>query len=595
MNQHDRADGFAGTWIGEVIPAGSELEVVPLFEGRGSRRQVLRGTEPSAEPGAIALATGTDLEAEVRVVRVLAEAGSARAEIYRLAARFGLVPFYPEAVLAEAAAFTESPGTDVTNLEDLEHLPFVTIDNEDSRDLDQALFIRLDGTAYVVYYALADASFYVRNGSALFSEALARGSSYYLPGLTLPMLPRALSEDLISLNQGQLRRALVSIMTLDECGKCRGTRLVRARIRSRRKLSYNRVQRSWDDPSGSGFGGEPYSDSLGLLREVGHLRINEARRRHVVDHHRVELDVRAPMRGCFEVTARDRLEVERCNEQISLLCNIEGAKSLVDGRGLEHVQPIFRVHPAPTVEAVAHFERLTVALARVHGASASVWAWSAASQTLDEFLEGLPRRARPRLAAAIERQAIQMNRRSVFDVEPGEHHGIGASVYARFSSPMREIVGIFTHKEAFELINGPDSASPTDEDVRLRDQVVVAGNRSKGLQRTLEKEVMQLVLDELFAAEIEVEAAARPVHTGTVIGIKPHLVYVRLDQPPVEVKMHLKDLERLTGAKWRVDREGVQAIAAADSGLSPIQVGSVVMLRVAGYSAKRRRWLLTPA
>ncbi len=187
-----------------------------------------------------------------------------------------------------------------------------------------------------------------------------------------------------------------------------------------------------------------------------------------------------------------------------------------------------------------------------------------------------------------------MNRRSVFEVQPGEHHGIGATVYARFSSPMREIVGIFTHKEAFELVNGPSTASPTDEDIALRDRVVSAGNRSKDLQRTLEKEVVQLVLDQLFAAELDVEADSRPLHMGTVIGLKPHLVYVRLDKPQVEVKMHLKDLEKTTGAGWRGQPDGVQAIPAEGRRWNPMRVGGAVTLRVAGHDKKRRRWLLVP-
>jgi ribonuclease R len=357
-------------WIGEVVRTDGGLEIAPLLAGRGARGRPTDDPANPLENGAIVLVRAG---APAIVERRLAPPGSARAEVYRLAARSGLDPLYPAEVRQEVADLRGDGGTDDPALDDLEHLPFVTIDNADSRDLDQALYVSRAGQGFEVHYAIADASHFVTPSSALLAEALARGSSYYLPGLTLPMLPPQLSEDLISLNEGQRRRALVFMMRLDEDGTCRATRLVRARVRSRRKLSYVRVQRSWDDPWGSGFSGEPFADSLRLLREVGRLRLAEAHRRHVVDHHRVELDVRAGPGGGFTVAARERLEVERCNEQISLLCNVEGAKILVEGRGLEHVQPIFRVHPAPTRSAVASFARATVWLARMHGAEPSTW------------------------------------------------------------------------------------------------------------------------------------------------------------------------------------------------------------------------------
>ena len=104
---------------------------------------------------------------------------------------------FSTAVMSEVAAFQRASGIDDPTLVDLTALPFVTIDHDDSRDLDQALYIARRGAGYAVYYALADGAYYVRPGSALFTEALARGASFYLPEICEPMLPRALSEDLV--------------------------------------------------------------------------------------------------------------------------------------------------------------------------------------------------------------------------------------------------------------------------------------------------------------------------------------------------------------------------------------------------------------
>lgn len=512
-------------------------------------------------------------------------------QLEQLIERHELAREYPAEVHAEAAAFVGAPGLDDPSLEDLERLPFVTIDDEDSQDLDQALYVARGGAGgFEIWYALADASHFVPPGSALFGEALRRGSSYYLPGFNLPMLPRLLCEDLVSLNPGVARRALVFQMLLDGDARCRETRIHRARVRSRRKLSYQGVQRAWDDPGRHGFGGEPFAESLELLREVGLLRLEDARRRHVVRYQRRELEV-VPTAGVpgFAVVARKRLETELCNEQVSLLCNVEGARLLETGRGLEHVQPIFRVHPAPTPDRLEDFQQRVAALVKAHGLAPGRWAWRGGDEPLGRYLERLPRAESPRVATAIDRQALLTNHRSSFGEVPGRHHGVGAPVYARFSAPMREVVGIFTHKEALELLGGPEASHPSAEDEALRNAVVEAANRARNVQRILTKESHRLVMDRLLGEELKRSEEARPWRKATLLGMKPSLLYLRLDEPPLEVKVHLRDLASLSGVRWRPDRLGVLAQASGQA--EPLRLGDSVELRVAGYVETRRRWL----
>jgi ribonuclease R len=570
--------------VGEVVSGDGGLEVRDLLDPERPRVS-LRETRA---PGDVVVVSREDGGRGGRLHERLAAAGSLRAELYRLVARHGLDPLYPPAAHAEATVRAQQPGIDETGLTDLERLPFVTIDNESSRDLDQALFIDRGEDGYVVWYALADASYYAPPGSALFAEALTRGASYYLPGLTLPMLPRLLSENLVSLNPERSRRSLVFEMRLDGSGQCLATRLHRARIRSRRKLSYERVQRAWDDPRNA-FRGEPFEESLELLRCVGELRIDDARRRHVVQHHRSEVEV-VPTDAGFAAVTRKRFEVERCNEQISLLCNVEGARLLESGRGLAHVQPVFRVHPAPTPDRLEAFEARVRALVQAHELDPGAWAWRGAEEPLSDYVERLPRSSRPRLAEAIDRLAVLTNRRSSFGELPGRHHGIGAPVYARFSSPMREVVGIFTHKEALELLAGPEASHPTAQDEALRDLVVETANRAKSLQRTLTKESHRLVMERLLRRELSRPESARPWRPGTLLGMKPSHLYVRLDDPPLEVKVHFRDLEKLAGVRWTTDRLRVLASPATGSRQHPLRAGDAVELRLAGHVEKHRRW-----
>ena len=103
--------------------------------------------------------------------------------------RTGINPLFSREIMKEVEQIIGSPGTDDPALNDYTHLPFVTIDNDDSRDLDQAVYVEKTAQGYKICYAIADASFYVKPGSALFSESIRRGASYYLPGFSVPMLP----------------------------------------------------------------------------------------------------------------------------------------------------------------------------------------------------------------------------------------------------------------------------------------------------------------------------------------------------------------------------------------------------------------------
>src|SRR5262245_37248572 len=113
-----------------------------------------------------------------------------------LAAAAGLSVEFPPAVATEVDAYLDAPRIDDHALVNRTALAFLTIDGPGTRDLDQAVHVEDTGKGFHLRYAIADASYYVRPGTALFDEALARGASFYLPGASVPMLPRALSEGL---------------------------------------------------------------------------------------------------------------------------------------------------------------------------------------------------------------------------------------------------------------------------------------------------------------------------------------------------------------------------------------------------------------
>lgn len=523
-------------------------------------------------------------------VEVLADPDTARARLYRILARNGVDPIHPGPVLAEAAAFQAAPGIDDPSLVNRCDLPFVTIDNDDSLDLDQALCVERAGEGYRVYYALADAAHYVRPGSALIEESLQRGTSYYLPSLCVPMLPPVLSEDLVSLNPNVDRRSLLFVLDLDAEGRSTRTTLERARIRSRAKLSYPGVQDYHDAPAGHDLSGKDFTESLDLLRVVGELRIALSRARGVVEYNRSELSLSLEPGGArFEVGVRDRNEVERWNEQISLLCNMEGAELLERGAALEYVQPVFRVHPAPLHRRLDELEGIIRAVVEHRGLSED-WRWRREKEELAAYLERLGTLPpQPRVFATIRRQIRYANRASTFQADVGRHHALGVDGYARFSAPMREVVGIFTHKEGLERL-GLAAPSDAQADEALRKRAINAANAAKKRQNAMTKAAVGLAIEQLLRDELELSPEDRPVRVGAVFGLRSSKLYMALDDFPIELKVYRDDLEAAYGCRYALNKAG-SCLGPVEGAEAPaFGLGDEIRIRTRDYDPERRRW-----
>ena len=480
----------------------------------------------------------------------------------KLAESYDLSPQHPKAVLDEAAALVADPGIADPGLVDLRHLPFCTIDEVQSKDLDQALFVETTGTGFCIWYAIADAAHFAPVGSATFTEALRRGATYYLPGLVIPMLPKVLSEDLCSLNAQVDRRALVWRMEVHADGAQGKTELIRAQVRSRAKLDYDGVDEmlrtgKWPSlPDG-------VQTSLEALRGVGLARMQDAEMRDVVRYRRRAIAFGLEPGQGISVWTDLRNEVERYNEQLSLLCNSVGAHMV---QGKEGRAPIFRVHPEPPSARLASLRETIQELCAHRGLDAS-YQW--AEQDLSDYLHALPQGP---ISQAIHRQAMVSNQASTFAAEPGPHHGVGAALYGRFSAPMREVVGVYLHSE----ILGASGVDPL-----LRDHVIDASNQARKLQKQLDKAVNLMAIDNLFEHEHRAGAAAMD---GTVVGLTRSRVHVQLDEPAVDLKVYAEDLD------FALTPSPGLSTAYDGQGKARLNLGDRVGVRATGRDG--RRWKL---
>jgi ribonuclease R len=557
----------------------------------------LQGPLEVRGPAEVGDVVGLDIEG--RVAEVLAPAGSARAALYGIAAELGLDPYFSDAVESETSALAASGAIGDPSLDDRTAQPFCTIDGPHSRDLDQALYLERKGDGFVLHYALADAAHFVARGSALFADAMARGASYYFPGFAIPMLPRPLSEGLISLNPDGPRRALVFSTELNAAGEHLHTSVARARIRSRKKLAWKQVQQLYDFPERAGpLASSEIAPSLGLLRELGELLLDRAESRDLVRYHREEVDVSLDSEGLsFVVERAARERVELYNEQLSLLVNGEGARLLREHPSPD-VEPIYRVHPAPDAERLENL-RLTLEHIAAHHHLPERFVWKKRS-SLARYIANLPHPddgsqpdALRRITRALERQAIVANLRSHYTTDPGEHYGVGLDPYGRFSAPMREVVGVFLHQETVEAFGLANTAQLT-RDPSLRERVVEAGNRSRELQRRVSDAGNRLVIDRLFRADLERPVSDRPERTATVMGIQGNKIHVSLDAPALDLKLYLRELGKVLGGIWLKPSEDGVSLLEEKTGKVLFSVGDALALRTIELDRQSDRWILAP-
>lgn len=527
----------------------------------------------------------------------IAAAGSARSQLFKIAAARKLTPYFSPEIQAEVAAIRNNPGIEDPDLVDLEALAFCTIDGQDTQDLDQALHVDKTSNGFVVRYAIADAAYYIQPGSALFTEALKRGASFYLPGLMIPMLPRELCVDVISLNENVRRRSVVFEMHLNQLGVVMQTRIVRSRIRSRGKLSFKEVETFLSGSSTTIRGDADLAISLRYFRDVARLRLRLAEERNVARYHRTEVNVKLGQDGLvFNLLDNVRNEVELFNEQLSLLCNTAGAMLLTetDDTLTNCLQPIYKIHPPPSQAKLKSFEKIIAQLIKAHRLKPERWQWLHDSeQPLSDYLKKLPVTGHQKgVAQTIHRQALMINTRSEFSEQPGRHHGVGVDVYARFSSPMREIVGVFLHKELMEKVDGCNNQCSDQQDEALRQQIIQAANRSKEIQRQLTNEANLLVIDQFFSADLKLAESERPVRTGTILGVGRDKLYILLDEIDIEVKLYIKHLEQRWKMPLDINQDSL-CLRNSDSGAIIAKLGDDVEIWVIEKQPSKNRWVFS--
>lgn len=387
-----------------------------------------------------------------RIVEILGEYTAPGMEI-EIALRKHDLPYqFPPEVEKLSARFPgEVLATELTEREDIRHLPLVTIDGETARDFDDAIYCERDGKGYKLYVAIADVSHYVRPHDALDREAFNRGNSVYFPRRVIPMLPEALSNGLCSLNPQVERLCMVCEMSLDVAGDFREYRFYPAVMYSHARLTYTKVAALLEDSKGEDA--RQYKKLLPhiqLLHKLFKVLLKAREKRGAIDFETIETRMIFNDQGKIEcILPVKRNDAHRLIEECMLAANVCASDFLKKHEQLT----VYRIHEGPTPEKLValrdFLKEFGLQLGGGDAPSAKDYA-----RTLTKIKD------RPD-AQLLQTVMLRSLRQAVYSPDNVGHFGLAYESYTHFTSPIRRYPDLLVHRAIKGVLTGT-AYSPGD-------------------------------------------------------------------------------------------------------------------------------------
>ena len=426
----------------------------------------------------------------------------------------GIPTEFPKEVIDEAEA---AKPADPHGRTDLRKIPLLTIDPEDARDHDDAVWAGPDDDpnnkgGHVVIVAIADVAYYVTPGSALDREAFKRGNSAYFPDRVVPMLPERLSADLCSLMENEDRPCLAVRMIFDQHGNKKRHEFLRAIMRSAASLTYRQAQDAFDGKDTS-----PLAQNVLKPLWNAYLALAQARdKRDPLNLDLPERRIKIGADGKIESIAyRERLESMRLIEEMMIMANVCAAESLEKAR----TPLIYRIHEAPSKEKLFSFSDYLRTIG-MNFAKGQVIKPGVFNRVLAQAKDGPNAEVMNDIVLRTQMQAI-------YSPENKGHFGLHLSHYAHFTSPIRRYADLIVHRALIRGLRLGDGGLGDKEMNRLgeiSDHISVTERRAMAAERDS--------TDRYVAAYMEDRVGA--TFTARVTGVTRFGLFVRIPESGAE-------------------------------------------------------------
>jgi len=465
------------------------------------------------------------LNPEGRIVEVIGRSGDSGAEVASVIKAFRLPTSFPAAVVSYVKNIPETiPAEDIRQRRDLRSLVCFTIDPEDAKDFDDAISIeKMDGGAVRLGVHIADVSAYVKEGSVLDSEAFKRGTSVYLANQVVPMLPEKLSNDLCSLKANIDRLSYSCIMEVSAKGKLMKYEIVRSVINSKRRFTYEDVEKILDAGKGE------YSDDLARLWSLALLLKSIRMKSGSIDFDSPEAKFRYDERGKpVEVRIKHRLKSHQLVEECMLMANQTVASHIGKAKKETDIQPfVYRIHDSPNIEKLRELSVFVEKFGHKLNVSASV-----SSKDLQKLLnevKGTPEEN------VINEVSLRAMAKAIYSEKNIGHFGLGFDYYTHFTSPIRRYPDLVVHRLLDEYSKGMPHSRREHLLAQLpeickwsSDRERVAMEAERASVKVMQAEYMKQHLGDEFE--------------GIISGVTNYGMYVEINDLLVEGMIHVRNI-----------------------------------------------------
>ena len=436
-------------------------------------------------------------KAEGKIIEVLGNVNEAGVDMLSIIKEHNLPARFPEKVVEEAKKCGDKVSEkDIENRRDFRNKNIFTIDGEDAKDLDDAVRVeKLENGNYKLEVHIADVSNYVKENSLLDSEALIRGTSIYMLGRVIPMLPRELSNGICSLNQGEDRLTLSCIMEIDKNGNVISSDVCKGVICVTKRMSYKDVQKILDGNDKEILEKyKPYIEDFKPMEELAHIlkqrRLENGYLNLDLPETKIELDIDGKVVniGKYETTFANEII-----EHFMLTAN----ETIAEKFYWLQAPFIYRVHEEPDLEKVKELNKFLFNYGlKIKASKDNIY-----PKEFAKILDEIKGKEEERVISTLILRTLKLAK---YDYENKGHFGIASKFYCHFTSPIRRYPDLFIHRVISKYLE--NNYVLDDEEYNLlekqaEDRSVKSSEREK-VATEVEREALKMKMAEYMEERI---------------------------------------------------------------------------------------------
>lgn len=453
---------------------------------------------------------------EGKVIEILGHINDPGVDILSVIKEYDLPTEFPEKVMNKLKNVPDEVSEADRNMRrDLRDMTMVTIDGEDSKDLDDAVSLDFDGINYHLGVHIADVANYVQENSAIDREALKRGTSVYLVDRVIPMLPHKLSNGICSLNEKQDRLALSCLMTIDKKGNVIDHEIIESVICTNARMTYTKVNaivENHDEEVMAEY--EDLCDMFFQMKELADILRNKRKHRGSIDFDIPETKITLDENGVpLRIAPYDRNAATKIIEDFMLIANETVAQHFY----FLDMPFVYRTHEKPDGEKIQKLANFISGFGYGLKLKGGEEVHPKELQKLLTKIEDTPEEA------LISRLTLRSMQRAKYSTDCGGHFGLACEYYCHFTSPIRRYPDLQIHRIIKDFIHGRMNEEKMDHYISILEEVAHQSSVRERVADDAERETDKLKKCQYMQDRIGEK------YSGIISGITNWGIYVELE------------------------------------------------------------------